>query len=495
MQLPSPQPERLAKRGELVARLLDQLTPDQVIHRPEDLVVYECDALSAYRQRPMAVVLPQSTAEVSLLMKLCSQLDIPIIPWGAGTGLSGGALARPDGVVISLARMNRVLEIDAANRTITVQPGVTNLGVTQAVQHLGLYYAPDPSSQIACTIGGNIAENSGGVHCLKYGTTTNNVMGLEIVLADGEIVRLGGKGMEREGYDLLGLLTGSEGLLAITTEATLRLLTKPESTRAMMGVFATVEEAGLAVAAVIAAGMVPAGMEIMDRLSIEAVEDFIGAGYPREAEALLLVELDGPASEVDCLTGQLEELLHDNGATQVRLARNEAERQALWAGRKAAFPAMGRISPDYYCMDGTIPRGQLPLVLGRIRAMSDEYGLPVANVFHAGDGNLHPLVLYDSNQPGELEKAEELGARILQLCVEVGGVLSGEHGIGIEKRDLMPCMFSDADLDLQEAIKAHFDPGNLLNPGKVYPVLRRCIEGGRMHVHQGQDKFPELERF
>ena len=495
MQLPSPQPERLARRDELVARLLDQLAPDQVIHRPEDLVVYECDGLSAYRQCPMAVVLPQSTAQVSLLMKSCSQLDIPIVPWGAGTGLSGGALPRPDGVVISLARMNRVLEIDAANRTIAVQPGVTNLGVTHAVQHLGLYYAPDPSSQLACTIGGNIAENSGGVHCLKYGTTTNNVMGLEIVLADGEIVRLGGKGMERDGYDLLGLLTGSEGLLAITTEATLRLLTKPESTRAMMGVFDTVEGAGQAVAAIIAAGMVPAGLEIMDRLSIEAVEDFVGAGYPRGAEALLLVELDGPASEVDSLGGQLEDLLQGNGATQIRRAGDEAERQALWAGRKAAFPAMGRISPDYYCMDGTIPRRQLPRVLGRIRDLSAEYGLAVANVFHAGDGNLHPLILYDSNQPGQLEKAEELGARILQLCVEVGGVLSGEHGIGIEKRDLMPCMFSDADLDLQERIKAHFDPGHLLNPGKVYPVLRRCIEGGRMHVHQGEDKFPELERF
>jgi glycolate oxidase len=394
-----------------------------------------------------------------------------------------------------MARMNRILEIDLQNRTVTVQPGVTNLGVTQAVAEAGYYYAPDPSSQLACTIGGNIAENSGGVHCLKYGTTTNNVLGLEIVLADGEVVRIGGKGMDQNGLDLLGLLTGSEGLLAITTEATLRILRRPEVARAMMAVYDSVEAAGQAVADVIAAGMVPAGMEIMDRLAIEATEDFVGAGYPRGVEALLLVELDGVASEVEHLVGTLHGLLEQSGATQIRVAGNEEERLKLWAGRKAAFPAMGRISPDYYCMDGTIPRGKLPMVLRRIRELSELFGLAVANVFHAGDGNLHPLVLYDSNREGELEMAEELGAEILKLCVEVGGVLSGEHGIGVEKRDLMPCMFSDDDLDAQERIKDSIDPAQLFNPGKVYPVLRRCIEGGKMHVHAGDEKFPHLERF
>ena len=495
MQLPQPQSDRLEKREGLVRRLLDALGDEQVIHRDADLVVYECDALSAYRQRPMAVVLPRATDEVSTAMRLCSEEGIPIVPWGAGTGLSGGALPLRDGILLSLARMNRILDIDVENRCITVQPGVTNLGVTNAVKDLGFYYAPDPSSQLACSIGGNIAENSGGVHCLKYGTTTNNVLGIEIVLADGELVHLGGKGADRAGYDLLGLFTGSEGLLGIITEATLRILPAPELARAAMAVFDSVEDAGQAVADVIAAGMVPAGMEIMDRLSIEATEDFVGAGYPRGAEALLLVELDGPASAVEHEMDVLEDLLRRSGAGEIRRARDEEERQKLWAGRKAAFPAMGRISPDYYCMDGSIPRGKLPQVLRRIQELSDATGLLVANVFHAGDGNLHPLVLYDSNKDGDLEKAEEVGAEILKLCVEVGGVLSGEHGIGIEKRDLMPCMFNDADLDAQERLKDHFDPDHLLNPGKVYPVLRRCIEGGQMHVHGGDLPFPDLERF
>jgi glycolate oxidase len=495
MQLPEPDPARLEKRPELIRRLLEVLPQSQVIHRPEDLVVYECDGLSAYRQRPMAVVLAASTEQVSQVLRLCHSLGIPIVPWGAGTGLSGGALPLQDGVVLSLARMNKVLEIDLENRSITVQPGITNLGVTHAVKAHGFYYAPDPSSQLACTIGGNLAENSGGVHCLKYGTTTNNVLGMEVVLYDGEVVRLGGKGLERGGYDLLGLFTGSEGLLGIITEAVLRILPTPEKAQAMMVVFSSIEGAGQAVADIIGAGLVPAGMEIMDRLSVEAVEGFVGAGYPLGVEALLLVELDGPASEVDHQAGLVEALLLHSGATQIRRANNEEERQKLWAGRKAAFPAMGRISPDYYCMDGTIPRGQLAFVLGRIRELSEIYGLAVANVFHAGDGNLHPLVLYDSNKDEDLEKAEELGAEILKLCVEVGGALSGEHGIGIEKRDLMPCMFSDADLDTQERVKAGIDPDNILNPGKVYPVLRHCAEGGKMHVHKGKLKFPELERF
>jgi glycolate oxidase len=495
MNLPRPVPERLKRREPLLRRLRQLLRPDQLIHRGEDLVAYECDALSAYRQRPMMVALPESTQEVAAVVRACAELDLPLVPWGAGTGLSGGALPLEDGLLLSLARLNRVLDIDLENRTITVQPGVTNLGVSNAVKEHGLYYAPDPSSQIACSIGGNIAENSGGVHCLKYGTTTNNVLGLEVVLADGEVVSLGGKGMDQAGYDLLGLLTGSEGLLAIVTQATLRLLPRPELARAMMAVYDSVETAGQAVAQIIAAGLVPAGLEIMDRLAIEAVEDFVGAGYPRGVEALLLVELDGPQSEVECQVQVLENLLQKAGASQIRKAASEAERLRLWAGRKAAFPAMGRISPDYYCMDGTIPRGRLPEVLGRIGELSKAYGLRVANVFHAGDGNLHPLVLYDSNQEGQLERAEELGAEILKLCVAVGGVLSGEHGIGIEKKDLMPCMFTEADLDAQERLKKSFDPQHLLNPGKVFPVLRRCAEGGKMHVHGGELKFPELERF
>ena len=496
MQLPPPSQKRLQQREELVRRLRELLgDPDQVIHRPEDLVVYECDALSAYRQQPMAVILASSAEEVSRVVRLCGEIDIPIVPWGAGTGLSGGALPLSDGVVISLARMNRILDIDLENRAVTVEAGVTNLAITRAVEDRGFYYAPDPSSQLACTIGGNVAENSGGVHCLKYGTTTNNILGVQVVLADGEVVDLGGKSMDQGGYDLLALMTGSEGLLGIITEATVRILRKPESARAFMAVFDSVESTGRAVSDIIASGMVPSGMEIMDRLSIEAVEDFLGCGYPRGVEALLLVELDGVAAEVEARIGTLETLLRQAGATELRRADTEEERARLWAGRKAAFPAMGRVAPDYYCMDGTIPRGRLPEVLHLIQAMSKDFGLQVANVFHAGDGNLHPLILYDSNAPGELERAESFGAEILQLCVRVGGVLSGEHGIGVEKRDLMPCMFTDADLDTQERVKAAFDPRQLLNPGKVFPLLRRCIPGGSMHVHAGELPFPGLERF
>ena len=496
MQLPPPSQKRLQQREELVRRLRELLgDPDQVIHRPEDLVVYECDALSAYRQQPMAVILASSAEEVSRVVRLCGEIDIPIVPWGAGTGLSGGALPLSDGVVISLARMNRILDIDLENRAVTVEAGVTNLAITRAVEDRGFYYAPDPSSQLACTIGGNVAENSGGVHCLKYGTTTNNILGIQVVLADGEVVDLGGKSMDQGGYDLLALMTGSEGLLGIITEATVRILRKPESARAFMAVFDSVESTGRAVSDIIASGMVPSGMEIMDRLSIEAVEDFLGCGYPRGVEALLLVELDGVAAEVEARIGTLETLLRQAGATELRRADTEEERARLWSGRKAAFPAMGRVAPDYYCMDGTIPRGRLPEVLHLIQAMSKDFGLQVANVFHAGDGNLHPLILYDSNAPGELERAESFGAEILQLCVRVGGVLSGEHGIGVEKRDLMPCMFTDADLDSQERVKAAFDPRQLLNPGKVFPLLRRCIPGGSMHVHAGELPFPGLERF
>jgi glycolate oxidase len=418
-----------------------------------------------------------------------------VVPRGAGTSLSGGALPLEDGVLLGLGKFKRILEIDIPNRCAVVQPGVTNLGITHAVQDRGFYYAPDPSSQIACTIGGNVAENSGGVHCLKYGLTTNNVLGIEIVLMNGEILRLGGKYSDVAGYDLLGIMTGSEGLLGVITEVTVRLLRKAPTARAILLGFPTSEEGGKCVADIIAAGIVPGGMEMMDKPAIHAAEDFVHAGYPLDVEALLIVELDGCAPEVDHLITRVEAIAARSGAVTSRISRDEAERELFWAGRKSAFPAVGRISPDYYCMDGTIPRKALPRVLARMREMSEEYGLGVANVFHAGDGNLHPLIMYDANKPGELERTEAFGADILRLCVEVGGVLTGEHGVGVEKRDLMDTMFDETDLAQQQRLKCAFDPGGLLNPGKVFPQLHRCAELGRVHVHRGQTRFPELPRF
>jgi glycolate oxidase len=400
-----------------------------------------------------------------------------------------------DGIILGLGKFNRILEVDFDNRCAVVQPGVTNLGITKAVEDDGFYYAPDPSSQIACSIGGNVAENSGGVHCLKYGLTTNNLLGLEMVLIDGTVLRIGGKHLDSEGYDLLGLMTGSEGLLGVVTEVTVRLLKKPETARALLLGFSSSESAGELVAAIIAAGIIPGGMEMMDRLAIHAAEDFVHAGYPLDVEALLIVELDGPKAEVDYLMEKVSELADAKGAVTKRVSESEEERMNFWAGRKAAFPAVGRISPDYYCMDGTIPRNQLPHVLRRMREMSAHYGLGVANVFHAGDGNLHPLILYDANKEGELEKAEDFGSDILRLCVEVGGVLTGEHGVGVEKRDLMPEMFSEIDLKQQQRVKCAFDPDALLNPGKVFPRLHRCAELGRMHISRGQLPFPDLPRF
>jgi len=376
-----------------------------------------------------------------------------------------------------------------------VQPGVTNLAVTKAVEGRGFYYAPDPSSQIACSIGGNVAENSGGVHCLKYGVTTNNILGLEMVLMDGEVISLGGKHLDSGSYDLAGVLTGSEGLLGVVTEVTVRILPRPTTAQALLIGFAATEDAGKCVAAVIAAGIIPAGMEMMDRPAIHAAEAFVNAGYPLDVEALLIVELDGPPAEVDYLIDRVEAIARDQHATEIRRSRDEAERLAFWSGRKAAFPAVGRISPDYYCMDGTIPRGRLAEVLTRIRQLSDRHGLAVANVFHAGDGNLHPLLLYDANKPGEIERAEAFGTDILKLCVEVGGVLTGEHGVGVEKRDLMGTMFDESDLAHQQRLKCAFDPNGLLNPGKVFPQLHRCAELGRLHVHAGRIPFPDLPRF
>jgi glycolate oxidase len=495
MQMPEPDRQVIAAKSDIVAALRAIVPGEGVIVDEEELRAYESDGLTAYRQRPLIVVLPETTEQVSRVLQCCQARGVKVVPRGAGTSLSGGALPLADGIVLGLGKFNRVLEIDFANRCAVVQPGVTNLAITRAVEAEGFYYAPDPSSQIACTIGGNVAENSGGVHCLKYGLTTNNLLGLEMVLMDGTVLRLGGKHLDAEGYDLLGIMTGSEGLLGVVTEVTVRLLRKPETARALLLGFPTNEQAGDAVAAIIAAGIIPGGMEMMDRPAIHAAEDFVHAGYPRDVEALLIVELDGPQAEVDHLIDAVSKIAEAKGAVTSRVSQSEAERLTFWAGRKAAFPAVGRISPDYYCMDGTIPRARLPLVLKRMRELGEHYGLRVANVFHAGDGNLHPLILYDANKPGELEKAEDFGADILKLCVEVGGVLTGEHGVGVEKRDLMGTMFSEADLKQQQRVKCAFDPDALLNPGKVFPQLHRCAELGRMHISGGKLPFPDLPRF
>ncbi len=495
MLMPAPDPAILAQRTELIADLRRIVPGEGVIADERSLRAYECDGLTAYRQLPMVAVLPSNVEQVAAVLKLCHQRGVNVVPRGAGTSLSGGALPLADGVLLGMGKFNKVLEIDWDNRCAVVQPGVTNLGITRAVEHRGFYYAPDPSSQIACTIGGNVAENSGGVHSLKYGLTTNNILGVEIVLITGEVLRLGGKHLDAEGYDLLGVVCGSEGLLGVVTEVTVRILPKPTTQRAVLAGFATSEAAGDCVARVIAAGIIPGGMEMMDRPAIHAAEDFVHAGYPRDVEALLIIELDGPPVEVDDLLGRVGAIARDCGAVSLRVSENEEERLRFWAGRKAAFPAVGRISPDYLCMDGTIPRKKLPEVLTRMGQLSEKHGLRVANVFHAGDGNLHPLILYDANNPGELQKAEEFGADILRLCVEVGGVLTGEHGVGVEKRDLMPAMFSETELAVQERVKCAFDPDHRLNPGKVFPSLHRCADLGAMHVSAGKLAFPDLPRF
>ncbi|MBI1360189.1 MAG: FAD-binding protein [Alphaproteobacteria bacterium] len=494
IRMPEPDISMILRRHE-IASVLRSIVPEGVIDEPSSLAPYECDGLTAYRQPPMLAVLPETTAQVSAILRYCFDEGVRVVPRGAGTSLSGGALPLADGVLLSMTRFNRVLDIDFDDRVAVVQPGVTNLAVSQAVEAAGFYYAPDPSSQIACSIGGNVAENSGGVHCLKYGLTTNNVLGVELVLMDGEVVRLGGRHLDASSLDLLGLVTGSEGLLGVVTEATVRILRKPETAQAVLLGFPTVEAAGQCVAEVISGGVVPAGMEMMDRPAIHAAEAFVHAGYPLDVEALLIVELDGPSAECAHLTEEVVGIARRNGATTESISRNEEERLRMWAGRKAAFPAVGRITPDYYCMDGTIPRRRLTEVLSRMNDMSEKYGLRVANVFHAGDGNLHPLIMYDAGKPGELERAEDFGADILRLCVEVGGVLTGEHGVGVEKRDLMPVMFNETDLDCQRRIKAAFDPAGLLNPGKVFPLLHRCAEVGRMHIHNGEVPHPDLPRF
>ncbi|MDD5365851.1 MAG: FAD-linked oxidase C-terminal domain-containing protein [Gallionellaceae bacterium] len=483
------------RRNELVRGLLDILPADAVLHLAEALRPYECDGLSAYRRLPMAVALPSSVEQVRAIMRLCHRLRIPVVPRGAGTGLSGGALPLSDGLLLSLAKLKSILNLDPVARTARVQPGVRNLAISQAALPHGLYYAPDPSSQIACSIGGNVAENSGGVHCLKYGLTVHNLLRLEVVTAEGELLSLGSDAPDAPGYDLMALMTGSEGLLGIVVEATVRLLPLPERAQVLLAAFDDVARAAAAVGEIIAAGIIPAGLEMMDKLAIQAAEAFVHAGYPVAAEAILLCELDGTNDEVSEHVMQVRQLLLRCGATEVRTARDEAERQRFWAGRKSAFPAVGRLSPDYYCMDGTIPRRRLPEVLTRIRELSVEYGLAVANVFHAGDGNLHPLILYDANRPGELERTEQFGARILQACVDAGGTITGEHGVGMEKIDAMCGQFAAPELAQFHAVKAAFDPDGLLNPGKAVPTLHRCAEFGAMHVHHNELKFPDLPRF
>lgn len=496
LKMPQKDDYTLMRRTQIAVALKKIVREENVITNLDSLRIYDSDGLTAFRQPPMLVVLPETTEQVAAILHYCAKQKIKIVARGAGTSLSGGALPLEDGIVLGLAKLNKILEVDLPNHCAVVQSGVPNLAITKAVEKKGFYYAPDPSSQIACTIGGNVAENAGGVHCMKYGLTTNNILGLKAVLIDGTIINIGGKTLEAaSGYDLLGLLTGSEGLLAVIAEVTVRLLPRPDYTQTALIGFAAVEDASQMVAAIVADGIVPAGLEMMDNLAIQAAEAFAKAGYPLDAAALLLVELDGSENEVQELMGQIEKLATQHQATSILVSQNEAERERLWEGRKGAFPAVGRLAPDYYCVDGTIPRKQIAPVLKQITAMSQKYQLLVANVFHAGDGNLHPLILYDAEKAGEMERAEEFGNEILELCVAVGGVLTGEHGIGVEKRDLMPLMFSPTDLDVQQSVKCAFDPHHLLNPGKMFPRLRRCAELGRQHVHHNRLPFPDLERF
>lgn len=495
VRMPEPDSAVLSRRARIVAALRAIVPGEGVIAGEREMRPFESDGLTAYRQLPMVVVLPETTKQVSEILAYCHAEGVKVVPRGAGTSLSGGALPLADGLLLGMAKFNRIKEIDFPNRVAVVEPGVTNLSVSNAVAHEGFYYAPDPSSQIACTIGGNVAENSGGVHCLKYGMTVNNVLGCEVVLMNGEVLRLGGKHLDAEGYDLLGLINGSEGLLGVVTEVTVRILRKAETQRAVLVGFPSSEDAGACVSAIIAAGIIPGGIEMMDRPAIHAVEEFVHAGYPLDVEALLIVELDGPAAEVDHLIERVEKIARECHAVSCQVSQSEDQRLLFWAGRKAAFPAVGRLSPNYFCMDGTIPRAKLPEVLAAMKVMSEKYGLRVANVFHAGDGNLHPLILYDSNKAGEVETAEQFGAEILKLCVAVGGVLTGEHGVGVEKRDLMPVMFSEIDLYAQQRVKCAFDEKGLLNPGKVFPVLHRCAELGRMHISGGKLPFPDIPRF
>jgi glycolate oxidase len=483
------------QQKKIAAKLREFLPERCVLWQEEDTRPYECDGLTAYRRLPMVVALPETEEQVQRVLKTCSSMNIPVVPRGAGTGLSGGALPPGDGVLLSMAKFMRVVRVDPLARIAVVQPGVRNAAISDVVSPFGLYYAPDPSSQIACSIGGNVAENSGGVHCLKYGLTVHNVLRVRGYTIEGEAVDFGSEALDCPGYDLLALAIGSEGLLAVTTEVTVKLLPKPVTARVIMASFDDVQKAGEAVAAVIGAGIVPAGLEMMDKPATQAVEQFVHAGYDLEAAAILLCESDGSVEEVEEEVAKMKQVLAGAGATRLAVSRDDAERLRFWSGRKAAFPAVGRISPDYYCMDGTIPKKRLGEVLNFIGAMEKKYGLRCPNVFHAGDGNLHPLILFDANDPGQLKRTEEFAAEVLEKCVAVGGTITGEHGVGVEKIDQMCVQFGTAELEIFHAIKRAYDPKGLLNPGKAVPALSRCAEFGRMHVHAGNLNRPELPRF
>ena len=484
-----------ARQNEVVNALRAVLPPRCILFDVEDTRPYECDGLAAYRQLPMVVTLPDTEQQVVAILKICRELRVPIVPRGAGTGLSGGALPIADGVVLSTARLNKIVRLDPYSRTAVLQPGVRNLAISEAAAQHALYYAPDPSSQIACTIGGNVAENSGGVHCLKYGLTVHNVLKVRMATIDGDIVELGGTALDAPGLDLLAVFVGSEGMLGIVTEVTVKLIPKPQIARVIMASFDDIIAGGNAVANVIAAGIIPAGLEMMDKASVAMVEPFAKAGYDLDAAAILLCESDGTVEEVEEEIARMTAVLASAGASAITVSQSESERLKFWSGRKNAFSAAGRLSPDYYCMDGTIPRKHLALVLTRIEQMEVKYGMRCANVFHAGDGNLHPLILFDANVPGEFDTAEEFGAEILALCVEVGGTITGEHGVGMEKINSMCVQFTSEELTAFFAVKRAFDTAFLLNPDKAIPTLNRCAEFGKMRVTGGQLKFAHLPRF
>jgi len=485
----------ISKKEEVANELKKIIKSENILYSEDETRAFETDGLTAYKQKPLIVVFPENTKEVSKILSYCNKNRIKVVPRGSGTGLSGGALPTEDCILLCLGKFNKIIDIDYKNRCVVAQPGVTNLSITHSVEEKGFYYAPDPSSQIACSIGGNVAENSGGVHSLKYGTTTNNLLGVQVVFMDGTISRLGGKTYDSEGYDLLGLITGSEGLLCVITEVTVKILKKPQTVKAALIGFSTIEDAGNCVSDIISNGIIPSGMEMMDKALIHATDNFVKAGYPRDAEAMLIIEVDGNEIEVKELMERINKIAKQNKLTSIKISKSEKQRLKFWAGRKAAFPACGDMAPDYYCMDGTIPRGKLAEVLKEIKRLSKKYNLSVANAFHAGDGNLHPLIMYDANEKDSLEKTEKFGSEILKYCVKVGGVLTGEHGVGVEKRELMCEMFNNNDIQQQIKIKKALDLNSLLNPGKVYPILRKCAEEGRVHVHKGNTKFPDIPRF
>ena len=495
MDKPLSTPMDKNKQREVVQALIEFLPKSSVLFELEAVKPYECDALPAYRQLPMVVAIPENEHEVQAILRTCHRLGVIVVARGAGTGLSGGAMPCDQCVLLSLAKMMRIKSIDPHARTATVEPGVRNLAISEAAAVHNLYYAPDPSSQIACSIGGNVAENSGGMHCLKYGLTVHNILKLRAYTQEGELLEIGGEGLDSAGYDLLALMTGSEGLLAVITEVCVKLLPKPQRAQCVLAAFDDVTKAATAVGNIIAAGIIPAGLEMMDQLTTRAVEPFAQAGYPLDAKAILLCESDGAHEEVEDEIKRISAIMHDSGATEVRVSQDEAQRLRFWIGRKSAFPAAGRISADYYCMDGTIPKRALALVLKKIEDLSIEYNLRCMNVFHAGDGNLHPLILYDANEPGELERTEAFGEKILKLCIDVGGTITGEHGVGVEKLDSMCDQFASAELHVFHQIKKAFDPLGRLNPGKAVPSLHRCAEMGRMRVHSGQERFPDIPRF